>query len=76
MKMKDQCAPQFKGHAAKFKSLQDHLLELYLQDTEFEFYRDLSEMANNLFDFLKEKDELWRSLQVWSVSGMGVGGPV
>nr|XP_022288691.1 nucleotide exchange factor SIL1-like isoform X1 [Crassostrea virginica] len=58
MKMKDQCAPQFKGHAAKFKSLQDHLLELYLQDTEFEFYRDLSEMANNLFDFLKEKDEL------------------
>lgn len=58
MKLKDSCFQQFKGHAVKFKSLHDNLLKLYHQDTEFDFYRDLSEVAKKLFLFLMEKDEL------------------
>lgn len=58
MKLKDPCFQQFKGHAVKFKSLHDNLLKLYHQDTEFDFYRDLSEVAKTMFLFLMEKDEL------------------
>lgn len=59
MKLKDSCFQQFRGHAVKFRSLHDNLLKLYHQDTEFDFYRDLSEVAKKLFLFLMEKDELW-----------------
>lgn len=58
MKLKDSCFQQFRGHAVKFRSLHDNLLKLYHQDTEFDFYRDLSEVAKKLFLFLMEKDEL------------------
>lgn len=58
MKLKDSCFQQFKEHTVKFKSLHDNLLKLYHQDTELDFYRDLSEVAKKLYLFLMEKDEL------------------
>ncbi|XP_062572527.1 nucleotide exchange factor SIL1-like [Saccostrea cucullata] len=58
LKLKDSCLQHFKNHAGKIKFLRDNLIHLYHQDTELEFYKDWSEIANKLFHFLMMKDEL------------------